>query len=105
MKNRQDADIMLHATKAEIFQMFETLLSEVDNGVLFDESDEILSIQIPRSVQKWNQMSVRRWPGNIQALGVLSGFNSRPCSDLARSALQIRAVLAREVASITHPER
>ncbi len=37
MKNRQDADIMLHATKAEIFQMFETLLSEVDNGVLFDE--------------------------------------------------------------------
>lgn len=40
VKSRKDADELLKATKADLVQMFSTLLSEVDKGVLTDELAE-----------------------------------------------------------------
>jgi pimeloyl-ACP methyl ester carboxylesterase len=37
VKSRQDADVLLKATRAGFFQMFDSLLSDVDRGVLSDE--------------------------------------------------------------------
>jgi pimeloyl-ACP methyl ester carboxylesterase len=37
LKSRQDADVLLKATKAEIVKMFSTLLSDVDRNALSDD--------------------------------------------------------------------